>query len=409
MPAANALRQLYRDLKAQKLRTFLTTLGVVWGTVAVSLLLAFGQALHRQMMKNAAGLGRGIVIAFPSQTSIPFEGLGKGRRIRIDDADIRLVRQRSVLLGRISGEYSDTLTLKLGPRRLAVETSGVEPAWGEMRSMIPQAGGRFLNPLDEHLERRVAFLGNDLAKQLFGSADPVGKTFRLHNSPFLVVGVLKEKTQNSSYSGRDKDKVIIPASTFRALTGQKYVDEFIYTAADVTRTEDLTAEVLAIIAGQHRFDPKDKEAISIWDTTGFSKFFDTFMIAFKGFLIVVGALILLVGAIGVSNIMNVVVEERTPETGIKMALGARPRGILGQFLLESLVVTGLGGLLGLLISDGICRIFPALGLEQYIGLPTLSPGVASATAALLGFFGILAGYFPAKKAAELDPVVAMKM
>jgi len=407
--SGNVLRQLSRDLRAQKLRTFLTTLGVVWGTVAVSLLLAFGQALHRQMMKNAAGLGRGIVIAWPSRTSIPFEGLGKGRPVRLDEADLDLLRERSLLLERLSSEYSETLTLRLGPRRLAVDVSGVQPDYGPMRSMIPAAGGRFINPLDEAQKRRVAFLGNDLAHQLFGAEDPVGQMFRLHGSPFLVVGVLKEKVQNSSYSGRDKDKVIIPAATFRALTGDKYLDNFIYTAQDVTRTEDLTNEVLAIIAGKHRFDPQDKQALSTWDTTGFAKFFDTFMIAFKSFLLMVGGLILLVGTIGVSNIMNVVVEERTPETGIKMALGARPRGILLQFLLESLTVTAAGGLLGLGISGAICAVFPALGLDQFIGIPTLSPGVAAATAGLLGLFGTFAGYFPARKAAELDPVVAMKM
>jgi len=275
--------------------------------------------------------------------------------------------------------------------------------------MIPAAGGRFINPLDEELKRRVAFVGNELAQQLFGAKDPVGQMFRLHGSPFQVVGVLKAKTQNSSYSGRDKDKVIIPASTFRALTGQKYADNFIFTAAEVGRTQETIDEVLGVIAGKYRFDPKDKEALATWDTTGFAKFFDTFMIAFKTFLLVVGGLILLVGTIGVSNIMNVVVEERTPETDIKMALGARPRAVLAQFLLESLVVTAAGGLFGLLISGAICGAFPSLGLDQFVGVPILSPGVAGATAAMLGLFGTLAGYFPARKAAELDPVVAMKM
>jgi len=405
---ANALRQLYRDVRSQKLRTFLTTLGIVWGTVAVSLLLAFGQGFGHQMQVSAAGIGRGIVIAWPSRTSIPFEGLGKGRAIRLDESDIRLIKKQALALGEISSEYSETLTLQLGPRRLAVEVSGVLPAYGRMRSMIPAAGGRFLNPLDEELTRRVAFLGNELAEQLFGVTDPVGQHFRLHGSPFLVVGVMLEKTQNSSYSGRDKDKVIIPAATFRALTGQKYVDNFIFTAAQVGDTTALTDRVLGVIAGKHRFDPSDKEALATWDTTQFAQFFETFMLAFKSFLTIVGGLILLVGAIGVSNIMNVVVEERTSETGIKMALGAKPRGILVQFLLESLIVTVVGGALGLAISWGICAVFPSLNLDNFVGTPAISPGVATVTAALLGVFGVVAGFFPARKAADLDPVVAMK-
>ncbi len=174
------------------------------------------------------------------------------------------------------------------------------------------------------------------------------------------------------------------------------------------RTEQVTEEVLTVLAGKFRFDPEDREALMMWDTTEFARFMDDFMLAFRLFLLGIGVLTLAVGAIGVSNIMNVVVEERTPEIGIKMALGARPRGILGQFLLETLIVTAAGGVIGLLITAGFCALFPD-GLVEYVGDPRVSPGVAGVTATLLGLIGLVAGYFPARKAAELDPVVAMKM
>lgn len=405
----NPLRQLARDLRTQKLRTFLTTLGIVWGTVAVSLLLAFGQAFHHQMLKNTAGLGNAIVIAFPSLTSKPFEGLGKGRRIRLTEDDIELVRKRVTSLAGISSEYAETLQLKHGTRTMAVDVSGVSPIFGEMRNMIPQQGGRFLNPIDEAKKRRVAFLGNELAETLFGASNPVGQVFRLHGSPFTVIGLLQAKEQDSSYSGRDKDKVIIPGSTFRALTGQKYLELFIFAAADIQRTKEVTDQVLAAIAGRHRFDPTDKEALMIWDTTEMFQFLDTFMTAFNLFLGIVGSLTLVVGGIGVSNIMSVVVEERTPEVGIKMALGAKPRGILGQFLAETLIITAVGGLIGLLITAGICALFPSLGLEEFVGVPKVDVLVATLTASLLGLIGLVAGFFPARAAANLDPVVAMKM
>ena len=408
---AGTVSQLARDLRAQKLRTVLTTLGIVWGTTSVSLLLAFGTGLHKQLLKNAAGIGSGIVIAWPSQTSIPFEGLGKGRRIRLNQEDIDLVSKRARGLGEISLEYQDNLRLKIGPRTLPVDVSGVNPPYGEMRNLIPQAGGRFINPLDEKLKRRVAFIGNELAETLFGAGDPVGQGFRLHGSPFTVVGVLKRKVQQSSYSGRDKDKVIIPAATFRALTGEEYLNNFIFSAADVSRTEQVTGEVLAAIAGKHRFDPADKEALMSWDTAQGAKFLDTFMLAFNLFLGIIGVLTLVVGGIGVSNIMNVVVEERTPEIGVKMALGARPRAVLGQFLLETMIVTAVGGVIGLGITAAICGVFPALGQGaiDFVGVPVVSPMVAGVTAALLGLIGLIAGFFPARAAASLDPVVAMKM
>ncbi len=231
----------------------------------------------------------------------------------------------------------------------------------------------------------------------------------LGSSPFLVIGVLRTKTQDSSYSGRDNDKASIPGTTYRALTGEKYVDNLIYQASSTFDTEPLTKRILEILGKRQKFDPTDKEALSVWDTTGQFKFFDTFMLAFTGFLGVVGSLTLVVGGIGVSNIMNVVVEERTKEIGIKMALGAKQRLILGQFLLETLLVTGIGGAIGFAVSLTICAVFPKLGLTEYVGVPEVSPFVAGVTIAILGLIGLVAGWFPAREASRLDPVVAMKL
>jgi putative ABC transport system permease protein len=404
------LRQLLRDLGSQKLRTFLTIFGIVWGTVAVSLLLAFGQGFHAQVRKSSAGIGENICIAWPSLTSMPFEGLGKGRRIRLAEEDMRLVAAKAEGLAGISGEYTATLKTTYGTKTLAVDVSGVDPVFADMRNLIPKAGGRFINDLDEATQRRVVFIGDELAKNIFGEAtDPVGRTVLMQGSPFQVIGVMKTKQQDSSYSGRDKDKAFVPGSTLRALTGDKYVDNFIFKAESAGGTEALKARVLEILARRHRFDPKDKEALGIWDTTEMFVFLDTFMLGFRLFLGIVGAFTLIVGGIGVSNIMNVVVEERTREIGIKMALGARGRAILGQFMLETLLVTALGGAMGLAITAGICRVVPLFGLTDYIGAPAISPFVGGLTALLLGAIGLLAGWVPAREAANLDPVVAMKL
>jgi putative ABC transport system permease protein len=409
MPFLLILKQLLRDLGSQKLRTFLTVFGIVWGTAAVSLLLAFGEGLHRQMTKNSAGLGENLVIAWPSLTSMPFEGLGKGRRITLVEEDIQRIRAEAPDLLSISSEYSKTLKLTHATKTIAVDTTGVEPIYGEMRNMIPQAGGRFLNPIDQQKERRAAFLGNKLANDLFAKADPVGQSVLLAGSPFLIVGVLREKSQDSNYSGPDEDKVFIPGSTFRALTGTKHLDNFIFKAGSSERTGALKADVIRILAKRYHFDPQDKEALMMWDTTEMFQFLDTFMTAFNLFLGVVGSLTLVVGGIGVSNIMNVVVEERTREIGIKMALGARTRAILGQFLLETIAITAFGGAIGLGMTAALCAVFPLFDLTEYVGNPVISPGVAALTAGLLGVVGLVAGYFPARSAAGLDPVVAMKL
>jgi len=401
--------QLIRDIRSQKLRTFLTAFGIVWGTVAVSLLLAFGEGLYIRQTKAFAGLGDRIVIAWPSRTSLPFEGLGKGRRIRIDESDIDFLKTQLPSITAISGEYAEKLQVRFGDRTRSVDISGITPVFGVMRNLIPAVGGRFINPVDVERRRRVVFVGNEIAEDFFADDDPVGQTLMIHGSPFLVVGVLKPKEQDSSYSGRDHSMMFIPGSTFRALTGRRYVNLFIFKAASPDLNAGLTRDITAALGARKRFDPSDTQALQVWDTTEMFAFLDAFMLGFNVFLGLMGVLTLIVGGIGVSNIMNVVVEERTREIGIKMALGARSRAILGQFMVETMVLTGVGGAVGLAISYGLCAIFPLFGLGDFMGNPVLEPRTALLTAGLLGIVGLLAGFFPARDAAGLDPVIAMKV
>ena len=406
----DAVRQMWRDVRSQKLRTFLTVFGIVWGTVSVSLLLAFGKGLKKQMIVNSSGLGDAICIGWPGLTSVPFEGLGKGRKIRLNEDDAEAIRKEARGINAVSSEYSKTLKLNYGTKTIAIDISGVSPEFGNMRNLIPQDGSRFINPSDMEAQRRVLFIGWKMAADVFGEKEkPVGKTVMLGGSPFLVVGVLAEKVQNSSYSGRDNQKGFIPGTTFRAITGEKWVDNLIYQPKDPANAQAVTDDVRRVIAQRQRFDPADKEAFSVWDTTENLKFFRIFFLSFNLFLGIIGSFTLIVGGIGVSNIMNVVVEERTKEIGIKMALGARDRWLLRQLLLETLMITGIGGLIGFVISFAVCWVFPKFGVTEYVGNPDLSLSVATLTAAILGVTGLVAGYFPARDASRLDPVVAMKL
>lgn len=401
--------QMIRDMNQQRLRTCLTTFGIMWGTLSVGLLLAFGQGLHHKMVKDIRGLGNGIVIAWPSTTSKPFEGLGKGRRIRFTEDDMALIRARVDNLKGIASEYHEELKLRYRDKTVQASVVGTLPEFEFLRNMVPEAGGRFINHLDEVGQRRVAFFGDKLAREVFGTQDPIGRTVTLGDSPFLVIGVLKHKEQDSNYNGRDENHLFVPGATLRTLAGRKYLDNFIFQAKNVAGTEALKGQIHEILARKHRFDRTDKEALQIWDTTEMFQFMDAFMLAFKLFLGIVGSLTLVVGGIGVSNIMNVVVEERTREIGIKMALGARRRWILLQFLFESLIIVGLGGLVGLYGAQGVCLLLGASGVQEFVGVPKVSPPLAFLTIGILGAVGLTAGYFPARSAAKLDPVVAMKM
>jgi len=406
------LRSMWRDMWSQKLRTVMTTFGIVWGTVAVALLLSVGHGLQTSMIKSYAGMGDRIVIAFPGLTSIPFEGLGRGRRIQMQEGDIDYLRAQVPELAAISSDTMQDMQIVVGDNHRSVNVSGVKPSYGLLRNMIPTPGGRFINPIDVRERRRVAFIGDGIAGDLFGDEDPVGREVTLHGSPFLIVGVLKHKSQDSSYGpGQDTDKVVIPATTFRALTGRQNIDVFVFRGHTAEGNVEVTGRVVEALAARKRFDPADNGALTLWDTTEMFVMFNALILGFNVFLGMMGVITLTVGGIGVSNIMNVVVEERTREIGIKLALGARPRAIMGGFLMETLVVTAMGGLIGVAITAGICSLFsnPSQGLAEMLGRPEFSPGVGAITAAFLGVVGLVAGYFPARDAARLDPVVAMKL
>ena len=409
MNSLSFLKQMAHDVRHQKMRTALTVLGITWGTVSVALLVAFGEGLEAKIRAQQRGLGENIVIAFPSRTSIPYQGLGKGRRIRINDEDIQALR-REIPDASFSGEFSrQSSSFKREKVRLTPDMSANSPIFAVMRNVIPAEGGRYINDLDMDRRRRVVFIGNKLKTDLFGDGEAVGQTIMVDNTPFLVVGVLQKKGQDSSYGGRDEDKAFIPETSYRGLFTERYYENVIFQATSATATPLVTKQVYETLARRLKFDPTDKEAISMWDTTESGKFFAIFFGIFRGFLAIVGSFTLIVGGIGVSNIMYVVLEERMKEIGIKLAIGAKPRFIQTQFLMETLTITGIGGALGFLITIGVMAVFPYAGLDEFVGTPKASPLVLLSTSALLGLIGFIAGYFPARRASMLDPVVALKL
>ena len=409
MNSLSFLRQMLQDVRHQKVRTLLTLFGITWGTVSVALLVSFGEGLQRRIQKNQRGMGESIVIAWPASTALPFEGLGKGRRIRVSEDDIEALR-REIPDATFSGEYNkDNLRFRRERVRINPGMSAANSAFAAMRNLIPDKGGRYVNDLDLDRRRRVVFLGDKLKQDLFGESEAVGRTVMIDNVPFLVVGVLQKKAQDSSYRGRDQDMAFIPDTTFKGLFGARYVDNFVFQARHPSLVPDVKKAVYAVLGRRLKFDAADKEAVNMWDTTEGDKFLSVFFLTFRTFLGVIGSFTLMVGGLGVSNIMYVVVEERTREIGIKLAVGAKPRFIQTQFLLETLTLTAIGGLLGFLVTLGVLFVFPFLKLDDYVGTPEASPMVVLTTAALLGLIGFVAGYFPARRASLLDPVVALKL
>ena len=409
MKLASTIEQFLHDVRAQKLRTVLTVLGITWGTVSVVVLLAFGVGLERQTKKSMHGMGDGIVVMFPGRTSMAFGGFPDGRWIRLREEDATVMASEIEEIDLISPEYSRGSTpVRVGTANTRPNITGVYPAYGDMRNIIPATGGRFLNDRDQTQRRRVAVLGDGIKQLLFQDEDAVGRQVMIGETPFTVIGVMKEKTQNSSYNSRDADRVFIPASTHRSLFGDRYVNNIIYRPVDPLFSEAIEKQVYETLGRRHRFDPADEDALGIWDTGEADKFLRYFFIGFNIFMGIIGSFTLTVGGIGVANIMYVVVRERTHEVGIKRSLGARRRDILFQFFMEAFLIVVLGAGFGFLISIGLVKLLALLPIQEFVGTPAISPTVAVTTMILLSLIAVFSGFFPARKAAHLDPVECLR-
>jgi len=401
------------DLAHSRKRIVLTVLAITWGTVSIVMLLSAGEGMKRAFAAGTRGMGEGIVVLWPGNTSKPFAGLPSGRPIRYREDDATLLRERIPEIGMISPEYARFgVPLAAGEKTVNVRVRGVDPEFGEIRFLYPQAGGRFLNALDHAEKRRVVFLGDKLARDLFGREDVVGETVLVDRSAFTVVGVMQKKVMMGMYSGPDENQATIPSTTYVSMFTGSRPGNLVFKPASPDVADRAIDRVYAVLGGRYRFDPEDKPSLGMWDTRENQRLTDNIAIGIQIFLGVIGALTLFVGGMGVANIMYAVIKERTREIGVKMAVGAKMRHVMAPFLMEALLMTVLGGILGTGVALVLIAILANLPFEHealgYLGHPTFSLGVAVATALTLGAIGLLAGYFPARRAASINPAVSLR-
>ncbi len=407
------LEEFLGDLRAQKTRAFLTIFAVVWGTISIVLLLAFGQGLRNQFSAGLLNAGERIFMVYGGQTSVEHEGLSKGRRIRLREEDLDLLLRAVPEFEMGSPSYGRGRTyLKVGENQTTTYMEGVNPVFSELRRMFPAPGGRFINQRDIDEKRRVLFLGDGIAQRLFGDAPPAGRTVTLDGLPFRVIGVMESKFQDSSNNGPDEDRAVIPASTFRSIYGQDFVNHLLLRPRDVQDAAIAKQELYRVLGGRYSFAAADERALAIWDFIEDERIVGRIGLGIQIFLGLVGAFTLIVAGVGVANIMYVVVRERTREIGVKLAVGARKRHIVSQFLFEAILIAVGGGLAGLGIAALLVAGVDAMPIDdpamQYIVNPKLSVPIAAVCAGILMAIGLVAGILPARKAARLDPVESLR-
>lgn len=401
-----------RELRNQKKRIRLTIGAIIWGTIAIILLSGFGKGLKDQMIKSERGLGTNIVIVWPGQTSKVYEGLPQGRRLAFTEDDAWSVKKAIPEISRLSPEYMTWgMTVRYKDNEYNISCSGVYPQYEDIRSHFPEYKGRFINDSDIKHKRRVIFLGFALKEKIFGKEDAVGKQIFVNDLPFTVVGVMNYKLQMSSYTIQDKERAIIPATTFKTMYGYKYISNFVYQLEDPTLWKYVQKRMYSVLSHRLKFAPDDKMALSIWDTIEDRKIMAGILTGINIFLGFIGAMTLLIAGVGVANIVYVSVKERTREIGIKMALGAKSRDIMRQIILEAMFISFLGGFLGIVVSFLLVKGIQAIPVTsenlQLLGKPVFSANIAIITVSILSIIGFFAGFFPARKASQVEPVEAL--
>ena len=395
------------DMWSCKLRTFLSLFGIMWGTISVVLLLSLGQSFYQTAQVRLSPLVDGAIVGFPSYTSVSYNGLPKRRQINLKAKDV--VNLKKV----IPGIKSSTPVMRGtdGYARFVrnglysySSVNGVDGDYLRSGNILSRPGGRYLSDNDIKNRSKVIFLGSKVAAALFrGNESPIGKKIYYKGIPLLVIGV-QIKDQPAAWANRVS---FIPYSTYIEFFGDENVGFFWVMPKVSDGAENLQKNIVRYYSNKFSFSPEDKQAISIVDLRKAFEFFQWFFKSINLFLAFCGLLTLAVGGISVANMMFLIVTERTHEIGLKLALGAKDKHILGQVLLEAFVIVFLGGLLGFLVSSIVLISLAGIALPGWLGVPSLSIPVLIGTVIILAIVAFLSGFFPALKASRLQPVEAL--
>ena len=409
------LKLFLNEFRKRKKKTTLITFAIAWGTLSLLLMMAFGRGLTNQFRIGFQGLGIDLIMFTGGRTSKDYQGLPKGRRIRLYVSDIDLIRKLIPEVKRIGAESYVNGVVTYKGQETNRQLRGVHASYAPMRSYIAQKGGRFINPDDVKYSRRVAFLGWHMAEEIFKEENSVGKEIQINRMPFKIIGLMKKKLQSGNYQGLDYDQVYIPLTTLALVNSQRYIDRIHIQPIERKYSRFVENKVREILGKKYRFDKADEYALGCWNTIDQGEVAAKVFMGIEIFLGLISGLTLLIAAVGVTNLMYAIVKERTREIGVKMAMGAKRRYIVWQFLLETFFIFVKGTLWGALIAFNIIalvRLIPIdyniTGIQSYLLRPVFSTDLLLIFVSIMGTLVFISGIFPAFRASKMNPVDVLR-
>jgi len=399
---SSLFQQTWQTLIAHRLKSMLAIIAIAWGVISVVVLIALGEGFYRHQTQSLSFMVNNVQVAFPSSTSQPWNGLPARRQITIPQDKVDMFKQ-SGFAAQASSVYAkwDASVTNIKGQKLSGFVSGIDPSYFALVQRKLESGSRNISPSDVANHSRVAVLGDQIAKM--GNIT-IGEQVKVNGIPFLVIGVIKDEDVSISFG--DSRKVFVPQTTYLDLWNAKPW-MLLLTPIDGMDGASFRQSIVSFFAKQLHFDPNDKEAINLPDFSEGAALFTGIFRGIQIFLGASGAMTMAVGALGVANIMFLSVTERTREIGVRLAIGATQTSILGQFILEGLILVAVGTALGLMISYAIVSLLSTMALPDWIGSPVITPDSIGWSLLVTLVLALLASYFPAKRASRLTPVIAL--
>ena len=410
----DSYREIIDTLTRNKSRSFLTGFGVFWGVFMLVALMGGGQGLKEMLEKNFEGFAQNTVFIWPQETSKAYKGFRKGRMWSLDQKDIHRLRQRvpelDVIAPVLFSPWGRSNTAYYGDQKTSPRIQGTSPEFAQV--VAPKLYyGRYINEMDMKEHRKVCVIGKKIYKELFKEGgDPCGKKIRIDSTSYEVIGVDYAST-NMNINGRAESKVTLPMTLLQETYNRgNQIDMLVATGRPGVVMSSLTGRIRAAVTLAHFVDPTDEQGVTVFNTEVLFQMLDNLFRGVNFLIWLVGLGTLLAGAIGVSNIMMVTVRERTTEIGIRRAIGATPKMILSQIISESIVLTLVAGMSGILFGVMILQMLEMGNTEDGIVMAHFQIGFWTAIfcAFVVSSLGVLAGLAPAARAMSIKPVDAMR-